>query len=128
MSPKGRILIVEDQAGFRRIYEDLLTHEGYEVLVAEDGAKGWRLSQEGKPDLVLLDLGLPLMDGFEVLHNMRSHEATKDVPVLIFSVMGEQRDIDKAMGMGANDFTIKGYYSPRQILDKVRALIPPVEG
>jgi DNA-binding response OmpR family regulator len=123
MSEKGTILIVEDQEGFRRIYEDLLTHEGYEVLTAEDGEKGWRLSHERKPDLILLDLGLPVMDGFEVLRRLKGEEATRSIPVVIFSVMGEQQDITKALGMGADDYTVKGFYTPRQILGKVQGLI-----
>jgi DNA-binding response OmpR family regulator len=123
MNAKGTILIVEDQEGFRRIYEDLLTHEGYEVITAEDGEKGWRLSRERQPDLVLLDLGLPVMDGFEVLRRLREEETTRSIPVVIFSVMGEQQDIVKALGMGANDYTVKGFYTPRQILGKVKEFI-----
>jgi len=123
MNGKGTILIVEDQVGFRRIYEDLLTHEGYEVLTAEDGQKGWKLACEKRPDLLLLDLGLPVMDGFEVLRRLKGEEPTRSIPVVIFSVMGEQQDIAKALGMGADDYTVKGFYTPRQILGKVEGLI-----
>ena len=127
MSERGTILIVEDQQGFRRIYEDVLTSEGYKVLTAEDGEKGWNLAREKRPHLVLLDLGLPVMDGFEVLKRMRADEATKPIPVIIFSVMGEEKDIKKAMEMGANDYTVKGFYTPRQILSKIKGLIAGVE-
>src|SRR5581483_9047652 len=123
MNGKGTVLIIEDQEGFRDIYEDVLVNEGYEVLTAEDGLKGWELSKSMKPTLVLLDLGLPKMDGFEVLQKMRSDEATKSIPVIIFSVMGEHKDIQKAMSMGANDYTVKGFYTPRQILSKIKGLI-----
>jgi DNA-binding response OmpR family regulator len=118
---KGKILIVEDQVGFRLIYEDLLVHEGYEVITAEDGEKGWELVKEKKPSLVLLDLGLPKVDGFEVLRRMRADPEMKTIPVIIFSVMGEQSDVKKAMEMGANDYTIKGFYTPRQILSKIKS-------
>lgn len=127
MISKGTILIVEDQEGFRRIYEDLLVHDGYEVLLASDGEKGWALAKEKIPGLVLLDLGLPIMDGFEVLEKMRADPATKTIPVIIFSVMGEQRDVTRAMEMGANDYTIKGFYTPRQILSKVKSLMSQVD-
>jgi len=123
MKSKGLILIVEDQQGFRRIYEDVLTNDGYEVVSVEDGEKGWALTQELKPQLVLLDLGLPKMDGFEVLQKIRSGSGTKDIPVIIFSVMGDEKEIKKAMSMGANDYTVKGFYTPRQILSKVRGLV-----
>jgi len=123
MSAKGLILIVEDQLGFRRIYEDVLTSDGYQVLVAEDGEKGWDMIREKMPDLVLLDLGLPKIDGFEVLRRVRADEKTKEVPIIIFSVMGEEKDIKKALEMGANDYTVKGFYTPRQILSKIKSLV-----
>jgi len=123
MRGKGLILIVEDQLGFRRIYEDVLSSDGYQVLVAEDGEKGWEMAKEKKPDLVLLDLGLPKLDGFEVLRRMRADQVTHGIPVIIFSVMGEEKDIKKALEMGANDYTVKGFYTPRQILSKVKGLV-----
>lgn len=121
MKSKATILIVEDQAGFRLIYEDLLVDAGYEAICAEDGEKGWEIAWDTKPDLVLLDLGLPKMDGFEVLRRMRANEETKNIPVIIFSVMGEQSDVKRAMDLGANDYTIKGFYTPRQILSKIKS-------
>jgi DNA-binding response OmpR family regulator len=121
MNSKRTILIVEDQAGFRMIYEDLLVDAGYQVICAEDGETGWNLAKEKKPSLVLLDLGLPKMDGFEVLRRMRADNETKDIPVIIFSVMGEQANVKRAMDMGANDYTIKGFYTPRQILSKIKS-------
>lgn len=119
---KGTILIVEDEAGFRRIYHDLLEHEGYTVLEAEDGEKGWELAQQN-PDLILLDLVLPKLHGFEVLQNIRANETTKDIPIIIFSVMGEKANIQKGLELGANDFAVKGFYAPRDILTKIRALL-----
>ena len=126
MSGKGLILIVEDQMGFRRIYEDVLQSDGYQVLAAEDGEKGWEMAREKKPDLVLLDLGLPKMDGFEVLRRIRDDHETNGIPVIIFSVMGEEKDIKKALEMGANDYTVKGFYTPSQILSKIRGLISTI--
>ncbi len=127
MNSKGTILIVEDQAGFRMIYEDLLAHEGYAVITAGDGELGWEMVKEKKPNLVLLDLGLPKMDGFEVLRRMRADAETKAIPVIIFSVMGEPNDIKKAMELGANDYTIKGFYTPMQILSKIKSQLIQIE-
>lgn len=86
---KGTILILEDQRGFRRIYRDVLEQDGYEVLEAADGEDGWEIILNQKPSLVLLDLGLPVLDGFKVLEKIRRSEQTKDIPVIIFSVLGE---------------------------------------
>ena len=127
MSVKGTILIVEDQEGFRNVYEDVLSNDGYAVLLAEDGQAGWDLAKEKKPNLILLDLGLPKMDGFEVLRRLKADPETKAIPVIIFSVMGEQKDIKRALDMGANDYTVKGFYTPRQILSKIKTLVTQVE-
>ena len=120
---KGTILIVEDQPGFRRIYRDVLASEGYEVLQAEDGQTGWEMAKSNKPGLVLLDLGLPKMDGFEVLTRIRADAEVKHIPVIIFSVLGEQKDVKKGLELGANDYTVKGFYTPRQILSKIKNLM-----
>lgn len=124
---KGTILIVEDQQGFRRIYHDVLAHEGYEVLEAEDGEAGWEAVKAKKPNLVLLDLGLPKIDGFEVLKRIKADPATQSIPVIIFSVLGEQKDVKKGLELGANDYTVKGFYTPRQILSKIKNLINQVD-
>jgi DNA-binding response OmpR family regulator len=123
MSGKALILMVEDQRGFRRIYQDVLTGGGYDVLTAEDGEIGWTLAREKKPDLILLDLGLPKLNGFEVLQKVRADESTRGIPVLIFSVVGEQADIDRALALGATDYTVKGFNTPRQVLERIAALL-----
>jgi len=128
--PKKTILIVEDQPGFRRIYWDVLASAGYEVLDAEDGEKGWAMAKSLKPNLILLDLGLPILDGFEVLKRIRGDVATRAIPVIIFSVLGEKKDIQRGMELGANDYTVKGFYTPRQILGKIKELLdkePPTD-
>jgi DNA-binding response OmpR family regulator len=126
MNPKVTILIVEDQLGFQMVYKDLLAGEGYEVLSALDGLAGWELALEKKPSLVLLDLGLPQLDGFEVLRRMRDNAETKTIPVIVFSVMGEKSSVNKAIGMGANDYTVKGFLTPRQVLGKIKCQLMPL--
>ncbi len=123
---KGTILLVEDQPGFRRIYHDVLANEGYEVLEAQDGEEGWNMAKERKPHLILLDLGLPKIDGYEVLKRIRADAGTRNIPVIIFSVLGEQKDVKKGLEMGANDYTVKGFYTPRQILSKIKSLMTEV--
>jgi len=124
---KGTILILEDQRGFRRVYRDVLEQDGYEVLEGADGEEGWELILSSKPSLVLLDLGLPVLDGFQVLEKIRRSEQTKNIPVIIFSVLGEPRDVKKAMEMGANDYTVKGFYTPRQVLSKIKDLMANIK-
>jgi DNA-binding response OmpR family regulator len=120
---KGKILLIEDDAGFRSIYTDVLTADGYTVATAEDGEQGLSMVRTEKPDVVLLDLVLPKLPGFEVLKSIRADAGTKDTIVLIMSVMGEQRHIQKAMELGANEYTVKGFYSPREVLGKIATLL-----
>ena len=120
---KGTVLIAEDQKGFRRVYRDVLEQDGYQVLEATNGEEAWEMIITQKPNVVLLDLGLPLLDGFKVLEKARRSDQTKDIPIIIFSVLGEPRDVKKAMEMGANDYTVKGFYTPRQVLGKIKDLL-----
>lgn len=123
MSTKGTILIIEDEPGFRKIYKDFLESEGYAVREADDGQKGLEMIRSVKPDLVLLDIVLPQVSGFDILKNIRSDASTKDVPVIIFSVLGERDTVKKGLELGANDFAVKGFYSPGEMLSKIRALL-----
>ncbi len=120
---KGKIIIVEDEAAFRNIFRDLLESDGYNVLTAEDGESGWLLTRTEIPDVVLLDLALPRLHGFEVLKNIRTDAATKDVPVIILTVIGEQENVKKGLNLGATDYLVKGFYSPREILVKINEIL-----
>lgn len=124
---KGKILIVEDDASFRRVYQDMCKLEGYAVAVAEDGEMGWQMVKSEKPDLILLDLIMPKMHGFEVLKNIRDDSATRDIPVVIMTALGEQDDIHKGLELGANDYLIKGFFTPREVLRKVHAILSQVD-
>lgn len=120
---KGKVLIVEDEAAFRNIFKDLLESDGYVVLTAEDGESGWLMSRAELPDVVLLDLALPRLHGFEVLKNIRADADTKDIPVIILTVVGEQENVKKGLRLGATDYLVKGFYSPREILVKINEIL-----
>ncbi len=123
MSGRGKILIIEDEPGFRKIYKDFLVNEGYEVLETDDAEKGLLLVQSAKPDLLLLDLVLPGKSGFDILKQLRSQNETADLPIIVFSVLGERDTVKKGLELGANDFAVKGFYSPGEMLSKVQALL-----
>ena len=120
---KGKILLIEDDSGFRCTYSDVLTADGYTVVTAEDGEQGLAMVRTEKPDVVLLDLVLPKLPGFEVLKRIRADAETKDTIVLIISVLGEQTQIQKGLELGANDYTVKGSYKPNEVLGKIQALL-----
>ena len=117
------VLIVEDETVFRLIYRGVLENEGFNVIEADDGKKGWELAKSEKPDLILLDLILPGLTGYEVLEKIRSHEDTKNIPVVVFSVLGESKDIDKAIDLGANYYRTKGIDSPTNIVGILEDLL-----
>ncbi len=116
---KFKILLVEDEAGFRRTYSDLFHHYGHDVVEAADGEEAIRLARSEQPDLILLDLVMPKLDGFEVISRLRQDGDSKDLPIVIFSVLGEQNHIQRALDLGANDYIIKGAYTPAEVLGKV---------
>jgi DNA-binding response OmpR family regulator len=124
---KGKILIIEDDASFRRVYHDMFETAGYQVLVAENGELGWDLAKAEKPDLVMLDLVLPGLNGFEVLKYIRGDSETKNIPVIITTALGEQDDIRKGIELGANDYLVKGFFTPREVLAKIRAVFTQAE-
>jgi DNA-binding response OmpR family regulator len=121
-SDAGTILIIEDDASFRRTYQDMFNAAGYTVLIAENGEIGWDLAKSKKPDLIMLDLYLPGLHGFEVLKYIRGDAETKDIPVVITTSMGADQDIRKGIELGATDYMIKGFFTPREILVKIRSL------
>ena len=122
-SNQGTILIIEDEPVFRLIYRGVLKNAGYTVLEAPDGAAGLDMARTQKPDLVLLDQILPKMSGHEVLRIMRSETSTKNIPIIIFSVMGQEKDIEKTMALGANGHRLKGMESPAKILNLINEML-----
>ena len=119
---RGKILIIEDDASFRRVYHDMFETAGYQVLVAENGELGWDLAKAEKPDLIMLDLVLPGLHGFAVLKYIRDDNETKNIPVIITTALGEQDDIRKGIELGANDYMVKGFFTPREVLSKIRSV------
>jgi len=117
------ILVIEDEPVFRLAYQDVIANNGYKVLLAEDGESGWRLVKSEKPSLTLLDLNLPRLHGLEVLRHIRADGTTKDIPVIVLTVFGEQEDIRLGLDLGADDYLVKGFSSPREILKKIATLL-----
>jgi DNA-binding response OmpR family regulator len=114
---KKKILIIEDEPTHLNIMRTKLEKNGYEVLVATNGADGLKGIKENKPDLVLLDIILPQMDGFTVLEKMK--EENIKTPVVIISNSGQPVEVDRALKLGAKDYLVKAQFSPVDVIKKV---------
>jgi CheY-like chemotaxis protein/MinD-like ATPase involved in chromosome partitioning or flagellar assembly len=103
----SKILVVDDDPGVLRLLEYVLSHQGYQVLTAANGIEGLRIAQQEGPELVVLDVMLPGMDGFEVCHRLRSNSGTAGTPVLMLSAKGQESDKSAGVKVGANEYLVK---------------------
>lgn len=117
------ILVIEDDPLIQQMIVDKLSSEGYDVVACVMAEDGLAAMEKAKPDLLLLDLLLPQMDGFAVLEKMKKDPQLKDIPVIILSNFGQQKDIDKGIGMGAVAYLIKANVNPREVVEKVRSVL-----
>ncbi len=114
-----KILIIEDEEIIRNLLQRKLTEEGYDVEIAEDGEIGMQKMRESKPDIILLDIIMPKMGGFEVLEEMKKDENIPDIPVIVISNSGQPVEVDRAQKLGANDWLVKTEFDPQEVIDKV---------
>lgn len=114
-----RILIVEDQDDNRRILRDLLTHAGYELIEAANGQEGVRLAGAERPDLILMDIQLPVLDGYEATRRIKADPALRAIPIIAVTSYALSGDDAKAREAGCDDYVTKPF-SPRALLAKVR--------
>jgi DNA-binding response OmpR family regulator len=119
-----RILIIEDDVAILRGLKDNLEYESYEVLTAEDGERGYCLIQEKKPDLIILDLMLPKMSGYELCRKVREEGVT--IPILMLTARGEEMDRVVGLDLGADDYVTKPFSVP-ELLARIRAIIRRVQ-
>lgn len=117
-----KILLVEDEAALRKTLGTVLKQEGYKMVLAADGETGLRLAKTKKPDLILLDLILPKIHGFDVLTQLKSDPSTKQIPVIVLTNLEKIEDIEKAIEMGATTYLIKARYSLEEVVEKVRKI------
>ncbi|MDD5433215.1 MAG: response regulator [Candidatus Pacebacteria bacterium] len=115
----SKILIVEDDKFLRELINRKLQSENFETVLAADGESALDLASSQGPDVILLDLILPGINGFEVLSKIKADEATKTIPVIILSNLGQKDDIDKGIGAGAVDYLVKAHFTPNEIVEKI---------
>jgi DNA-binding response OmpR family regulator len=124
---RKRILIVEDDRFLRRACQARLEQEGYEILTAQDGEEGVKAARAANPDLVLLDLLMPRLNGLEVLRTLRNDEATRGMPVIILSNSSRQEDMDTIRSLGISGYFVKANLSLQDLSQLVGDLLRPAK-
>jgi two-component system alkaline phosphatase synthesis response regulator PhoP len=119
---KGKILVVDDEAYLLQILDFSLGAEGYDVVTAEDGEQAIQKAKTEQPDLIVLDIMMPKIDGYEACRKLKQDPGMKDVPVILLTAKG--RDIDRKLGLevGADDYITKPF-SPSKLLEKIGSFL-----
>ncbi|HZX50183.1 MAG TPA: response regulator [Candidatus Paceibacterota bacterium] len=121
---KKYILLIEDEATLSNLIESGLRDQGYEVKAAKDGNEGLRLIRETKPDLVLLDIMLPGLKGFDILEKLHKEDGVlPGLPVIIISNSGDSIEIERALHMGVRDYLVKVNFNPNEVVEKVNSVL-----
>lgn len=118
-----KILLVEDDKFFQKFYSNKLRENKVEVEIAGDGEEGLAKMKSFNPDLVLLDLIMPKMDGFGVLIARSQDESLKKIPVIVFSTLGQEKDIAKAEELGANSYINKGFFDFNNLVNVINKVM-----
>ena len=119
-----RILVIEDQEDNRQILRDLLSSVGYELIEAENGEDGVAAAAANRPDLILMDIQLPLLDGYEATRRIKAQSALSAIPIIAVTSYALSGDEDKARAAGCEGYVTKPF-SPRELLAKIREYLPP---
>lgn len=120
---KGKILLVEDDNILVEMYKMKLTEEGYEVFTSSNGVDALEIAKKESPEIILLDIILPGMDGFAILGSLKGEQKTKQIPVILLSNLGQDSDIEKGKKLGAQDYLVKANFTPTQVAEKIRVVL-----
>ncbi len=121
--PKNKVLVVDDEKMFQDIYKVKLLSEGFQVQRASNGAEAIKLLMEEPPDIVLLDLNMPVMDGFKVLQTIKADAKLSSIHVIVLSSRGNPDEIEKALNLGADGYLIKSTTKPNEVVKKVKEAV-----
>ena len=117
------ILFIEDESALQKTVGEVLSDEGYKVLSALDGEAGLRLAKGKTPNLILLDLVLPKLTGFEVLEKLQADEKTKRIPVIVLTNLENLQDVQRATELGATTYLVKANYELAEVVEKVKTAL-----
>lgn len=120
---KNNVLLVEDDSFLANIYKTKFEMEGFTVFTADNGESAVDEAKKKIPNMILLDILLPKMDGFMVLEALKKEATTKNIPVILLTNLGQKDDVEKGLQMGAVDYLIKAHFKPSEVVEKVRKVL-----
>ncbi|MFH1171713.1 MAG: response regulator [bacterium] len=119
----SRVLLIEDDTFLVGMYVAKLEMERFLTLVANEGEQGLAIAKREIPDLILLDIVLPKMDGFLVLEELKRDPTTRSIPVILLTNLGQKKDVERGMALGASDYLIKAHFMPSEVIEKIKHTI-----
>jgi len=120
---RNTILLVEDSKVVQQMYRNKLTFEQFNVLTADNGMEAVKILSKEKPDIILLDLMMPIMDGFKVLQVVKTDPRLSNIPVLVFSAKGQSEEVEKALNLGAAGYIVKATTKPNEVVEQIRKVL-----
>ena len=118
-----KILIVEDDPFLSEMYSTKLIQEKFEVDFAVDGKEAIMKARGGRPDLILLDIVLPKMDGFEVLQEIKKDPQLRNIQIIALTNLGQKEEVEKGLKLGADDYIVKAHFTPTEVINKIKQVI-----
>lgn len=118
-----KILIVDDDPFILDMYILKFKEKGYDVDTARDGKTGLEKIESGKPDVVLLDVVMPIMDGFEMLGELAKKKLERRPQIILLTNLGQKEDVERGMALGVDDYIIKAHFTPSEVVEKVKGLL-----
>jgi len=115
-----KILLIEDDPFLSSMYDTKFKLEHFEVMIAPDGAEGLELAKSKNPSIILLDIMLPKVNGFDVLRELKANAKTKNIPVILLSNLSQKDEVDEGLELGAEEFVIKAYVTPTEMVNKIK--------
>lgn len=120
---RNKILLVEDSKVIQQMYRNKLVLEQFMVLTADNGMEAIKILSQEIPDLILLDLTMPVMDGYKVLQVIKTDPRLSTIPVLVFSARGQPEEVEKALNLGAAGYIVKATTKPNEVIEQIRKVI-----
>jgi DNA-binding response OmpR family regulator len=117
------ILLVEDDPKIIEIYTPKLRQSGFKVEIVTKGSEVFKKIKEEKPDLLLLDVVLPHLNGWEILRKIKEDEKLKDLKIIVFSNLSQKKEVEKALKLGAEKYLIKAHYTPAELVEEIKEVL-----